>query len=171
MRKIKKTVITLVFSIIFFIGTIGILIWMIPVDKQTENITVFYSGTVSKIQVTHTGEDTYVQISTAEYDTSLYLLPIICKNINVDDVSCLQKGQKIFFRIENFKAYQMNEEVEFINIVSLSTEEKDIFTLDDYNNYIRKSANSARIAAIAVVVLLLLVTVFCAFSIRHKIKQ
>lgn len=159
----KKNInIILLFSAFVLLGTIGIIFSMIHIDDQTDNTTTYYSATVFKVEITNIKEDTFAEIYTKEYESNLRLSTNICENININDVRNLKNGQKIFFRIENLKSEQMNK-VEFINIVSLKTEEKDIFTLDDYNNYISAAAYPTRIASIVVALLSLSVSIYCVF--------
>lgn len=165
--KKKYAIIILIISAVFLFGTVGILVSMTQIDKKTENNTTYYSATVSKVQVTDTGRGSYIEIQIEEYKSNLQISTNVSKNMNIDDIRDLQSGQKIFFRIENVKNNQMYQ-VEFVNIVSLKTEDKDIFTLDDYNNYIRKSAYPARTAGLIIALLLLLAVVLSILSIKRK---
>ena len=109
MKRLNIKAIMLVVSVIFSIGSIGLVIMMCQSYRQTEDTTTYYSATVSNINVTHTGERTYAAIYTEEYETVLEILPNICKNINMDDVKNLKIGQRIFFRIQSIRSNQMNE--------------------------------------------------------------
>ena len=130
MKKLKiETVITIV-SLLFFVATIGLIISMSKIDKQTENTTTFYTATVTGVDVTNTGENIFAEIHTKEYKTSLHISSNISKNIRMDDVRNLRNGETIFFGIENTKAQQMNK-VEFVNITSLKTDTKDILSLEE----------------------------------------
>lgn len=170
MKKTKFTVIILIFSILFLIGTVGIIGFMMQIDKQTENTTTCYSATVSNVQVTNTEKHLYVEIQLNEYNSNLQISTNISKNINIEDINGLKKGQKIFFRIENIKVDQINH-VEFVDIVSLKTENKDIFTLDDYNKYMKQSAYPAKIAGIIVSLAFLSIAVCCVFSLKKKVGK
>jgi hypothetical protein len=164
----KLTVTILIFSMLFFLGTVGIMISMTPIDKQTEDTTTDYSATVSNIQITDTGKSTYVAIQTKEYDSALQISTNISDKLNMDDVRRLQEDQKIFFRIENTKAGQMNT-AQAVHIVSLQTEQTDIFTLDDYNAYMKQAAYPARIASM--IAALGFLAIFCIFLIRYHIGK
>ncbi len=167
MKKSSIKVFILIISIVFFIGSIGLLIIMSQAYKQSEDTTTYYSATVSYINVTDTGESTYAEIYTEEYETVLEILPNICKNINMDDVKNLKIGQRIFFRIQNIKSNQMNE-VFFVDIVSLRTESKDIFSLDEYNSYTKNSIYHPRIAAVIMAMFFLTIALNCFLSIKRK---
>ena len=165
MRKVL--LIILVCSVFFFLVTIGIFISMFQIDKQTEDITIEYSATVRRIHINNSVKNKWVQIETEEYDSSLYISVNISKNINMNKIIALKEGEKIFFRIENIKVKQMNF-VDFVDIVSLKTETDDIFTLNDYNYFMRISARPARIANIIVALILLVVSVLCFVLIKHR---
>jgi len=168
--KKMYTKIILIISIVFLFGTVGIMVSMMQIDKQTESNTTEYSATVSKVQVTDTGKSSYIEIQIEEYKSHLQISTNVSKNINIDDISNFHSGQRIFFRIKNIENNQMNN-VEFVNIVSLKTEDKDIFTMDDYNHYIRKSAYPARIASIIISLLLMSVAVLSIISIKRKVTK
>lgn len=164
----KLTVIIMILSMLFFLGTVGIMISMTQIDQQTEDTTTDYSATVSNIQITDTGKSTYVAIQTKEYDSTLQISTNISDKLNMDDVRSLQEGQTIFFRVENTKAGQMNT-VQTLNIVSLKTEQTDIFTLDDYNEDMKQAAYPARIASM--IVALGFLAIFCVFLRRYRIGK
>lgn len=168
MKKSKIISIIMIVSMLFFIATIGLTISMSKIDKQTENTTKFYTATVNSVDIVDTGGSVFAEIHTKEYDNSWHISTNISKNIKMDDVRNLRNGQTIYFRIENKKVEQINE-VEFINITSLKTDTKNIFSLEDYNEYIRNSAYPAKTASIIVALLFLFIPIFCYFKTR-KIK-
>ncbi len=77
----------------------------------------------------------------------------------------LQKGQTIFFRIENNMIEQFGE-VYFCNIVSLRTTETEIISLTDYNTYIHAAAFPARVTGIVFAGVFLAVFLYCIFKIK-----
>lgn len=147
MKKPKIKIVIMIVSLLFFVVTIGLLISMSKIDKQTESTTTFYTATVISVAVTDMGENIFAEIHTKEYKTSLYISENISKNIRMDDVRNLRNGQTIFFGIENTKVQQMNE-VEFVNITSLKTDTEDILSLEEYNKCIHNSVVPARIAGV-----------------------
>ena len=167
MNKLNIKIVILVISILFFIGAIGLMVFMSQIDKQTEDTTTHYTATVTETWINSIGNSIYAEIHTKEYTNALQISTNISKNINMNDVKDLKSGQKIFFRIENIKSDQMNQ-VDFINIVSLKTETKDIFSLEDYNRYICNAVYPARIASVALVLLFLFISLFFFFSIKRK---
>lgn len=168
MKKSKIKIVIMIVSLLFFVATIGLMISMSKIDKQTEDTTAFYTATVIDVDVTNTGENVFAEIHTKEYNTSLYISTNIGKNIRMDDVSYLKNGQTIFFGIENIKVQQMNK-VEFVNITSLKTDTKDILSLEEYNKCIHNSVYPARIASIVMASLFLSISLFCCLKIKKNI--
>ena len=155
----------MVLSMLFFCGTIGLLITMNEIDNLSEENTTELVATVINSEITNTGEDIFAEIYTKENNFSL-LIPIsICNNIEIDCVKNLKEGDTIFFRIENANKEQINA-VDFINIVSLRTEAKSIFTLNEHNEFMFSAAKPARIASVVVASLCLFV--FVRFFIQFK---
>lgn len=168
MKKTILKLIIIIVSFVFFINMVILLLFTSKIDKQTDNTTTYYSATVSNTKIWK-GKDIYVNIRTNEYDNDLTITTSIEKNINLDDVRNLQNGQKIFFRIENYKTDDINK-VPFIDIVSLSTETKDIFTLDDYNKFMSVAAYPGRIVGFIVALLFLSISVYNLFTLIRKAK-
>ena len=166
----KKAKIALIFSIIFFLGTVGNIVQVTWLKKQSENNTTLYSATVAKVQI-ESFEGLYVsaEIKTEEYISNLFIPLIVLKNIRLLDINNLHEGQKIYFRVENSKVKSMNK-VDFIDIVSLQTEEKDIFTLDDYNGNMKDFYRVAKVipTVLALLFLLISITLLCVYLIIRK---
>ena len=170
MEKSKSKIAIMIVSLLLFVAMIGLIISMSKIDKQTEDTTKLYTATVIGVDFANTGENMFAEIKTKEYNTSLYISTNISKNIRMDDVRNLRSGQTIFFRIENIKVQQMNK-IEFINIISLKTDTKDILSLEEYNKCIYNSAYPARIASIVMASLFLSISLFCYLKIeRNKDK-
>lgn len=167
MKKSKIKTIIMIVSLLFFVATIGLIISMSEIDKQTEETTTSYIATVIGVDVINTGENIFAEIHTKEYSTSLHISTNISKSIRMDDVRNLRNGQTIFFRIENIKVPQMNN-VEFVNITSLKTDTKDILSLEEYNKCIYHSSYPARIASIVMASLFLSISLFCYLKITRK---
>ncbi len=170
MKKLKIKIVIMIVSLLFFVATIGLIVSMSKIDKQTEDTTTFYTATVIDVEVTDTGENIFAEIHTKEYNTSLHISTNISKKIRMDDVKNLSNGQTIFFGIENIKVQQMNK-VEFVNITSLKTDTKDILSLEEYNRCIYNSAYPARIASIIMASLLFFISLFCYLKIKRKIDK
>lgn len=169
MNKSKIMLVIMIVSMLLFVVTIGLIISMSKIDKQNEDTTSLFTATVSGIDISDIGEKISAKIHIKEYKTSLQISTNISKYIEMDDVRDLKNGQTIFFRIENIKVEQMNI-VEFINIVSLKTNTKDIFSLDEYNKYIYNSAHPTRIASIIIALLFLFTSLFCFLKIKRNMN-
>lgn len=167
MSKSKIKIVIMIVSMFLFVVTIGLIISMSKIDKHTEDTTTLCMATVSDVDIIDTGKRIFAEINIKEYDTSLQISTNISENIEINDIKDLKNGQTIVFRIENIKVAQMNE-VEFINIVSLGTDTKEIFSLDEYNKYIHKSAYPTRIVGIVMAVLFLFISLFCYLKIKRN---
>lgn len=167
MKKSKVKTAIMIVSLLFFVATIGLMIFMSKIDRQTEDTTTLYTATVSGAEVTDTGENVFAEIRTKEYNTALYIPKNISKSIKIDDVKNLKNGQTILFRIENSKTRQMNE-VEFVNITSLKTETEDILSLEEYNACMRSSAYPARIASVVMALVFLCISLLCYLGNKKR---
>ena len=167
MNKSKNKTTMIIFALLFFVFIV-LIISISKIDKQTENTTTLYTATVSRVNIVDTGRKIFTEIHTKEYKNSLLIDTDVNKNINISDVENLQSGDLIFFRIENIKVKQINS-VEFINIVSLKTQSKEVFSLEDYNQYIFKSAYPARIICFTLALASLLVSLI--FYWRQKRQE
>lgn len=150
---------------ILFVGAIGIFITMMSIDKQTDENTTEFTAKFTKSEITDTGKSVYIEIYTEDFASTLYIPVTISKNINIDDVKMLHKSQTIYFRIEN-KLIKQLKEIEFCKIVSLKTEEKEIYSLSDYNRYIHDSSLAARVACVIVAIIFLLLSIYCALILK-----
>jgi len=170
MKRLKIQLIIMIVSFVFFIGMIGLLILMRDADRQTEETTLFCHATVLGVEINDTGKAVSVEIFTDEYDNSLHISTNITKNICMDNVKNLKKGQSIFFGIEKTNAAYMNEAA-FVSITSLRTDTKVIFSLEEYNQYMHNSLYPTRIAGAVVAALLLCLSIFCFLKIRRNRKN
>ena len=166
-RRVK--IVIMIVSLLFFVILTGVLVSMYEIDKQTEDTTTLYIATIKNIHIAGTMENTYAEIFTNEYDSALRVSTNIASKIDIDSVKELNKGQMIFFRIENFKVEQMDQ-VEFLDIVSLSTNVKEIYNLDEYNEHIHNAAHPARVTGVVMAVVSLIVALFCCLAIRKTGK-
>ena len=167
MKSQKLKYIIMIASFMLFIGMISLLVFMGDIDRQTDETSTTYTATVTGVEITNTGKDDIVEIFTKEYDNTLHISTNISDNINLNDIKDLEHGQIIWFRIENTMAQNLNKAA-FVDIISLKTDEKIIFSLDEYNQYMRISAYPARIAGIVFSLLFLSISVFCFYKIKRN---
>lgn len=167
MNKLNTKKVIMIISMFLFIVTSGLIITMSKIDKQTEMTTTLYTAKVSRIEIIGTDENMYCEIHTQEYDTTLHISTNIIKNVNEDFLKTIKEGQMISFRIENAKVEQMNK-VRFINIVSLKTDTREVFSLEDYNRYINKALLPTRITGVIFLLIFLTTSVCSYIRVRKK---
>jgi hypothetical protein len=167
MKNRKVLIVIIAMSLICFIGISGNLIIMTDFDKNTDENTVMFSATVSEITINDTGEQINAEIMTNEYSTALWISGTVCENINIDDIRDINKNQAIRFRMAESKANQIDY-ADFLDIISLETESKVLFSLEDSNEFFYKTALPARIVSIVADVAILAIVVFCIVSLRRN---
>lgn len=142
---------------------------MSSVTKQTEETTSLYTATVQEVYISGAGNRAYTEIRVKEYDTLLYISANLCKSIEIVDIKELKEGDIIFFRIEDIKVEHLDN-AEFVDIVSLKTEEKNILTLEDYNEYMYNAALPARITSVIMALVFLFISVLCCLKLYNNLK-
>lgn len=162
MRKRIRIVCGFVFLVIFFLSCF----WLFVFDKTispTKDDTVEYTATVSKIEINDTGKDLYIEIYTKEYD-NYFLIPTgVSKHIDAEDINRIESGEEITFRVEK-NMVKIMEESEFVDIVSLKTNEKNIYTLSEYNQYYSKGFLPGKIIICIIACAFLCVSGYCFVS-------
>lgn len=133
--QIKSAILTV--SVIILIMSIIVTVDFKKNDRQSEGTTTAFSATVKNVVVTETETKLYPKIYVNESETCL-LINSISKEINLDIVRNLQPGQKIYFRIEDYKAEQLDG-AKIVDIVSLRTDTQVIYSLDDYNRHFNET--------------------------------
>lgn len=76
----------------------------------------------------------------------------------------------MFFRIKTSKCSLLNK-VEFIDIVALKTNDADIFSLAQYNQFFNQAAFPAKIAGAAVAVLFLILQIRMLLRLKNTNKS
>lgn len=167
MKDRRVLTVIIIALLLFCVIIIGVLLSMFGIDKQTKDTTALYFATIKDIHIGGTMENTYVEIFTNEYGSALRVSTNIAGKIDIDSVKELNKGQTIFFRIENIKVEQLNQ-VEFLDIVSLSTNTEEIYNLDQYNEYMHNAAYPARMTGVVMVIVLIVAALCCHIVIRKE---
>ena len=139
-KKIK--IFNIILIVICFI-MFGLQILMLDADKMTTQNTTQYTATIKSITIKNKSVPT-TRIMVEEFDNDLYISNNVLKFIDSNYLKYLTNGVEISFNIDNAKINQINN-VEFIDIVALRLQDKVIFSLDDYNGYIRQTIKPARI--------------------------
>lgn len=133
--KIKSVILTV--SVIILIMFIIVTVDFKENGRQSGETTTAFSATVKNVVVTESEAKIYPKIYVNEADTCL-LINTISEEIDLDLVRNLQPGQKIYFRVENYKAKQLDG-AKIVDIVSLRTDTQVIHSLDDYNRHFNES--------------------------------
>jgi len=126
-KSSKKKIAFIVFLIIsgiWFAGAIG---WYFIYQPVSISNTTEYTVTINEIQPI-----TFYSISTNEYKAKF---GIFSEKVikDMDALNNLTKGQTISIRIKNADISNLNDTDDAIWIVSLSTDDKDIITLESFN--------------------------------------
>ena len=166
-KKKKIRLLIAVISTILLIGVSGIYITMLQMDDQTSKTTVQYSATVDRVKVQQSNSKPYIEIYVKEYSNSLYISQNISQSINLNDISDLQCGDTVFFRIQSEYADQMNQAF-FVPIVSLETETISLLSLEQYNHITGKTLLPSKIVCVTIAILLLIVATINFCSLRKR---
>lgn len=166
--KVIKRKLLIFFSILFlffFFGMISLIIMMNNSEKPSEKNTTEFTATVIYVEMGGTGAEKYGVIYTEEYSSTKLNIFNIKRIGDTNDLQNLQTGQTVFFRINNVWLDQF-EEMEFVDIISLRTEEKEIFSLSNYEEYISQQRFAATIVGIVVTLIFLLASIHCAALLK-----
>lgn len=167
MKKYYIKIVTLILCAVLFLITLGLSIFTFKADRQSENTTAYYQATIKSVEIVESSDVKYAQIYTDQYRTVLYITSNIYDSIDKSCLKTLTEGEAIYFRINNEKSKQFNK-VEFLDIVSLKTDDAEIFSLDDYNFYVSKSIFPARLLCIVLSAVFLLMFVLLIITIKAK---
>lgn len=162
MKNSKIDVAVMLFSLLFFLGSIGIIFFMNKADKFTEEKIIEQRATLKDIEISNSNK-VFAEIYTREYENSFLISTIVCGKINLNDLRSLKKGDTLFVGIKKENEKLANQ-VEFIDIVSLRTESQSIFSLDDYNKYMNESARPTRIASVVLASIFLYIFSYFLFK-------
>lgn len=110
-----------------------------PVENQKKDFenTAELTVTVAGVQIAELKNGIYLGIQ--PWNTRAYLVipGDVSSNVDLEALRTIRDGDRIFVRVDaNKKDYL--DTAEFIKIYSLATEDKTIFTVDDYNEWINK---------------------------------
>ena len=148
MKLTKKYLIPAIIFFILFAAMVGINDEISALDKQTLHTTYEFTATVTDVEVRQ-GAELYVTIHTEEFGDALTFYSSATKHLNLEEITALKKGQVITFRIEN-RWLQRFAEAGLGLIVELKTEEKEILSLTEHNQYQHESVMPPRIACLVI---------------------
>ena len=155
----KYQILTIIFFILFF-GANVLYRNVRAMDKQTLHTTFEFTATVTKVSVEHG-----VTIHTEEYGGAVQFYPNIEKYLNLSEITSLEKGQTITFRLENSQLKRFAE-AGLGFIVTLETEGKEILSLAEYNQYQHESLLPQRITTLVAAIIFLLLTIYFLLKLR-----
>jgi len=172
MKRKRMIVFALVLSLIFFFGLIGNMIIMHNSVKLTEMNTTEFEAAVRSIEIYGEGTHERSIIHSEEYGDKLTTY-FIREISDISDFTRLESGQTVFFRVENIwlsnfegKMYIPIEEMTFIPIVSIRTENEEIVSLSSYCEYMASSLLEPTIAGIVVILIFLMLSIHCVLLLR-----
>lgn len=162
----QKKIITVIgiISLLIFGGIIANIFIMNTKQNLSETNTTEFLGTVKNVATTGTGSDEYGVLCTMEYEAKLYIYHIN-DFIDTSEFINLQPGQLIYFRIEN-AWLDTFDEINFVNIVSLRTNEKDLISLNNYIKFMDKQQRNAIVISIVTAILFLLIFIYCMLCLK-----
>lgn len=113
------------------------------------------------------GNNRIVTVYTEELNCPLLVFcDPLSPSSDADKYSSITKGTKIYFRSENINVSDIDD-VSYLNITSLRTDEKVILSLDDYNEHSEHMMNSTR----CVVLFFTLTVVVISIVLIKKIRK
>ena len=167
MRRRKAILFVLCFSLLLLIGMTANIFTINSIEEVTETNTTAFMATVSS--KTSSDDKATVErniIYTEEYYDKIRM-DSIYKNLDVSDLESILPGQIVYFRIMNAWLDQF-EEMDFVYIVSLKTEEKEIVTLSCYNEY-REGQNFTATFVCSVIIAISIVSfAYCVITLKKS---
>ena len=168
MKKKGFTIFALIGSLFFFFGMMLSLRGFLTIEGFSYANTTEFMATVTKVKVGEEDNKEFATILTKEYSSELHftnIRKIVDKNDNINLQNSLQKGQEIFFRIDNKWLEALNDD-SFVGIISLRTAEEEILTLSEYDEYMKNQINSSFIGIGVSAVLSLLAATHCILLLK-----
>ena len=161
-RKKIAFIIFLCLSVFWFAGAIG---WYFIYQPVSESNTTEYSVTINKIQPI-----AFYSISTNEYKSKF---GIFSEEIikDMDALNNLTVGQTITIRIKNADVAKLDDADDTIWIVSLSTNDTEIITIESYNENNAKMRLQSSLGFCAGGVICLVVSVILFLWYKGKIGK
>ena len=162
MRRI--TIVVLIFLWLFCFGMMGLVFIMNAVETLSEENTTEFTATVKSVEMKGEGTHEYGIVYSEEYGDKLSTYSIR-GIIDISDLKNIKASQIVFFRVQNIWIGQW-EEMSFIPIVSLRTEEKELASFRQYNEHTASSLLLATITASVISLILFLVAMHCTLRLK-----
>lgn len=160
-----KQYIVKVILLMLLISNIGIMLLLYLGQAVKETNTISYYGTIKSVNVTELNNGIDIRIYTNEYNGPVFVSSSITKYIDINELKELEKKEYIYFKVDRNK-YNPEDSL-FVEAVELATEEKSIFTLEDYNLMKEKSLLFLKII-IAIYTVIIVYVAYKLFSKKQK---
>lgn len=171
-RKELTIFVFILSSLLFFVC---IAVFTVPsiFVRPSEGNTTELSATIKEVEIKDTSGSEHGSIFTEEYDFELLIK--FKAAIDTNDFINLQKGQKVWFRVEHIWLDQL-EETPFIYTVSIRTEEKEIISLSSYNEFLDHEiflirATGVLLGLILLVIIVHFVLLLKGINIFHSLRK
>ena len=106
-------------------------------QKKTQLNTIELTATVAGVQIIERKDGVYLAIQPWGIKSYFLVSGNVSSNVDLEALRTIRGGDKITVRVDANKQDYLNI-AEFVKIYSLATEDKTIFTIDDYNEWISK---------------------------------
>ena len=144
----QRTLTILLFLFLFIaVGMFGNLYFVEQGLHLTEENTLAYTATVTEIATRSTADDMCIEIVTEEYGSALILALSASEQNGQDFLADISVGDVIIFRIQK----ELKESLESKHLaiaVSLSTAQREYYSLEMYNAEMQKNAVPVKITGV-----------------------
>ena len=128
-------------------------------NPLSEELTCL-TATIESVSVTNTGRNTHIEFHVIEHNASVYVSTNIAEHLDLTYIQNITTGEKISFCIYKSSAHLLTQEETFVNAVSLSVGNDDLFNLDDYRSNMKTAAFPAKILNALIIILSLIAFVY-----------
>lgn len=157
----KKLMLLFAVMLLFF-AVMGYNVELILSDQLSEISTVEMSAMVASVSSVD-ADNGYV-ISVKEPDGQLLIPAAIAQNMDVTEITALQPGVVISFRI-SISQIDHFRETRTGTIVGLKTDH-EILSVDDYNNIMHEEVRLAKVVGVGIQIILLILSIYSIYRNR-----
>ena len=157
----KKLMLLFAVMLLFF-AVMGYNVDLILSDQLSEISTVEMSAMVASVSSVD-ADNGYV-ISVKEPDGQLLIPAAIAQNMDVTEITALQPGVVISFRI-SISQIDHFRETRTGTIVALKTDH-EILSVDDYNNIMHEEVRLAKVVGVGIQIILLILPIYLIYRNR-----
>lgn len=169
MNKKKLTILLFTISLLMCIAMIAVTVSINERERISVSNSTEFKGTVVSTKIGEDNNDLLGEIQIEELDTVLCVNWI--KTMDVTEIfSELRDGETIYYRIENGWLKKLDS-MQFVYIVSLKTENENIFSIDDYNSIYGRARSRIRIATSIIAIGCAGICIYCIFQLKKMRKN